>query len=81
MKTGMLWFDDDPKRELSDKLERAATRFNEKYGRWPDLVYCNPRTSERVGTITLGRNDKHPMELKNIHSILPNHFWLGVSES
>lgn len=79
MKTGMLWFDDDPKRPLLEKLERASKRFNEKYGRYPNLVYCNPRTSEQTGIVILGQNEKHPVELKNARSILVNHFWLGVA--
>lgn len=73
MKSGMLWFDNDPKRPLTEKVERAAARFVEKYGQPANLCYANPATAEAqtIGAITV----------KQARSILPNHFWLGVSET
>jgi len=85
MKTGMLWFDDDPKRSLEEKVERAATRFREKYGVAPDLCYANPNTvpdSERTVALkqSLPRGGGHAkIQMKQARSILPNHFWLGVA--
>ena len=82
MKQGMLWFDDDPKRALSDKVERAANRFNEKYGMVPTLAYANPATmpeSERVVHIVIIKTgNASDVQMKQANSIMPNHFWLGV---
>lgn len=87
MKIGMLWFDDDPKRPLEEKIERAARRYQEKYGVTPNLCYANPRTvGDAQPTINLrlhaGKNGKNvpQVTLKQARSILPNHFWLGVAE-
>ena len=88
MKTGMLWFDDDPKRSVDEKIERAARRFLEKYGVVPNLCYANPRTvgdaqrSVAFAAPTV-RAAKGPVNIsmKQANTILPNHFWLGVSES
>jgi hypothetical protein len=88
MKTGMLWFDDDPKRSVDEKIERAARRFVEKYGVAPNLCYANPRTvgaSQHIvafaaPTVRAGKGSIN-ISMKQASTILPNHFWLGVSES
>ncbi len=87
MKSGMLWFDDDPKRSIEEKVERAAERFREKYGVVPNLCYANPRTVEsgqRAIALKLaaGNSGKGQacVAVRQARSILPNHFWLGVSE-
>ncbi len=89
MKIGMLWFDDDPKRPLEEKIERAAKRYQEKYGEPPNLCYANPRTvGDAQPTINLKANSGKSVAaahipqvmLKQARSILPNHFWLGVAE-
>lgn len=75
MRTGMLWFDDDPKRPLTEKIDRAVKRYTEKYGKIPNVVYANP--------VTIGeaKPDAHKLiALKTARSILPNHFWLGRSD-
>lgn len=84
MKTGMLWFDDDPKRTLEEKVERAAVRFREKYGITPDLCYANPHTvpdAERTVALkhSQSRGGTTKILMKQARSILPNHFWLGVA--
>ena len=88
MKIGMLWFDDDPKRPLEEKIERAALRYKEKYGVTPNLCYANPRTvGENHSTLTIKLSDGKlsksapQVTLKQARSILPNHFWLGVAEN
>jgi len=88
MKTGMLWFDDDPKRSISEKVERAALRYREKYGVAPDLCYANPASladspesvQPKAASSSAGKGLSR-ITLKHARSILPNHFWLGVSDS
>ena len=41
MQVGLLWFDNDPHRGLAGKIEDAARRYREKYGRPPDTCYVN----------------------------------------
>lgn len=88
MKVGMLWFDDDPKRPVTEKVERAAQRYREKYGVLPNMCYANPRTLAEgqdgvsLNLQSLGTGKGAPrVTLKQARSILPNHFWLGISES
>jgi hypothetical protein len=38
----MLWFDNDPKTELTTKVERAAVYYLKKYGKNPNLCFVHP---------------------------------------
>ena len=41
MKEGLLWYDNDPKRSLSVKVDQAVTRYRAKFGRKPTVCYLN----------------------------------------
>lgn len=82
MKTGLLWFDDDPHKQLEEKVERAALHYERKYGCLPTLCF--------VHSSVLGDNGQHAkqsdvkkvgsVEIRTGRSVLPGHFWLGVAE-
>ncbi|MBU0704291.1 MAG: hypothetical protein KKC18_10550 [Chloroflexi bacterium] len=42
MKEGLLWYDDDPGREMAEKIGRAARRYRQKFGAAPDICYVHP---------------------------------------
>lgn len=74
MITGMMWLDVDAKRPLSEKVERAADYYKNKYGRKPDLCFVNDSMLEdetQVGKILV----------RPVRNIMRHHFWLGQSES
>lgn len=74
MKTGLLWYDSDPKRTLESKVTDGAQRYHEKFGQSPNACYVNPaaldQSRTRIGSV----------EVIAARNILPNHFWIGVSE-
>lgn len=87
MKVGMLWFDDAP-RSLTEKIERAAKHYQSKYGATPNVCFAHPRMFEEkqaevVVKVPALKQGKAPeaITLKQARTILPNHFWLGVSEN
>jgi hypothetical protein len=75
MDIGMLWFDNDPKADLAQKVSRAANYYQNKYGQSPNLCFVHPTMLKeqpaRAGAI----------ELRQSRSVLPNHFWLGVNSA
>jgi hypothetical protein len=79
MKTGLLWFDDDPKRDLKEKVLRAATHYEQKYGQMPNTCLVHPSTFNGSGNgeqkLVTGAVEVRPQR-----SVLPDHFWLGVAE-
>ncbi|GAB4474806.1 MAG: hypothetical protein Kow0088_11060 [Anaerolineales bacterium] len=77
MEIGMLWFDNDPKADLTEKIQRAAAYYRKKYGVTPDICFLHPTM--------LSKNDtslRHPLpdvEVRTSKSVLPNYFWIGVN--
>jgi len=74
MDIGLLWFDDDPKRSLTQKIVAAATRYREKFGAIPNMCYVNPSTLGN-GPKTVGI-----VQIRTAVNILPNHFFIGVAD-
>lgn len=78
MKTGLLWFDDDPRKQLEDKVLRAAAYYERKYGQLPNLCFVHP--SAFNGNGKQGVKQAGRVEIRAGRSVLPDHFWLGVAE-
>ena len=80
MRLGMLWFDNDPKTALAEKVERASDYYRNKYGRVPDLCLVNPAMFD--GTVTTsGEMVIGKVRLRAMRTILPNHLWIGLDDS
>lgn len=73
MQIGLLWFDDDPKKTLDVKIEQAAARYREKYGRTPNACYVSPAT-------TVAESKKPGLRVLPARGIRPNYLWIGVDE-
>ena len=75
MKTGMLWFDNDPKTDLETKIIKAANYYHSKYGENPNLCFVHPTM--------LAKQVKAPrgLEIRSSSKVLPNHLWLGISKN
>ncbi|MBN1953817.1 MAG: hypothetical protein JW900_02095 [Anaerolineae bacterium] len=74
MKVGMLWFDNDPGRNMAQKVGRAARHYRQKFGRQPNVCYVHPSM--------LDGDSCHLERLKIApkSSILKHHFWIGEEE-
>lgn len=74
MNTGMLWFDNDPKTALDQKVEEAANYFRKKYGQSPDLCLVHPsmlaEVQHKTGQVTV----------RPWRTVTPGHLWIGVDE-
>ena len=85
MNIGMLWFDNDPKSELSKKIERAAVYYQNKYGKTPTVCFVHPSmipdaAGEAVdGAPPQTRIKSAGVEVRSTRSVLPNHFWIGIN--
>ncbi len=74
MRVGMLWFDDDKKRTLAEKVERAVTYYAEKYRTTPSVCYVNPAALEDT------KPKENGVAVRAAATVRPNHFWVGVEE-
>lgn len=74
MNTGMLWFDNDPKTALDEKVAKAAEYFRKKYGSSPDCCMVHPtmlaESEHKAGSITV----------RPWRTVTPGHLWIGVEE-
>lgn len=76
MNIGMLWYDDDGKSQLDEKVARAAEFYRTKYGMQPTECYVNPSMlADNQPSVTAG------VRLRAIRTVIKNHFWLGMGES
>jgi hypothetical protein len=78
MNVGLLWFDNDPRTPLTDKVERAADYYRRKYGRIPDMCLVHP-------TMLGSHPDKNPghagkVALRTNRAIMPGHLWIGEDD-
>lgn len=71
MHVGMLWFDNDTKSSLPEKVKRAADYYRRKYGEVPDLCLVNPAMLEK------GNVEGTEVKVETAADIQPNHFWVG----
>ena len=76
MHTGMLWFDNDPRAALSEKIQKAAEYYRKKFGRIPDICFVHPSMlHEGEKRVELGK-----MTIRPYRPIMPGHLWIGVED-
>ncbi len=73
MNIGMLWFDNDPERDLKTKVARAADYYRKKYGATPNLCFVHP------SMLTGIERNGLKVDIKPNGSVLPHHFWIGIN--
>ncbi len=71
---GWLWFDNDPKTSLEDKVGVASARFRQKFGQPPRVCYVSQKT--------LGEHlpAAGPVQVRVASNVLPGHFLFVVEE-
>ncbi|MCS7282612.1 MAG: hypothetical protein NZ769_04580 [Anaerolineae bacterium] len=87
---GLLWFDDSPQRSLKEKVEQAARRYTEKFGRYPNVCYVHPSMLDGDGgsgqalVLELGDVSRRgcPLRLtvRPRRTVLRHHLWVGEEE-
>jgi hypothetical protein len=74
MDIGMLWYDDDHKRTLNERVSRAVDYYKAKYGVVPTVCFINPATLKDGPETAAG------VQLRSARNVLADHFWLGIGE-
>jgi hypothetical protein len=84
----LLWFDDDAKRSLQQKIADGVERFRERMGYEPTQVQLNPAhakaledaahpTGKRRGAASPPAPELH-LRLLPTESMRPHHFLIGI---
>jgi len=79
MYIGMLWFDNDSKSGLGNRVQRAAEYYQRKYGKTPNLCYVHPSMLSPAQPETETILTANGVQVRPLSTVLPNHFWIGVS--
>ena len=75
MEIGMLWYDDDTKRPLGEKVARAVEYYKSKYGNMPTVCFVNPATLQNAPETAAG------VQIRSARNVMVDHFWLGIGET
>jgi hypothetical protein len=73
MREGLLWFDNDPRRDLKAKVLRAAAHYRQKHGEEADVCFVHPSMLEENGASI----DVEGVHIAALPSVLRHHFWVG----
>jgi hypothetical protein len=77
----MLWYDDDPKHSLKEKLARAVEHMRGKYGQTPELCFVHPSVITSLqGEQPVVTVDGMKIKLVPQRRVLRNHFSLVIPE-
>jgi alkyl sulfatase BDS1-like metallo-beta-lactamase superfamily hydrolase len=81
MQTGLLWFDNDPRRGMTVKIEDAVRRYQEKFGIAPNICYVNQAAFDE-GELKFALQGIQVTSLRVVpaSNVLPHHFWVGIEE-
>jgi hypothetical protein len=72
---GWLWFDDDPKTSLEEKVGQASARFRQKFGQPPRVCFVSQKALTETGASRWG-----PFKCGRASNVLPGHFLFVVEE-
>ncbi len=71
MQEGLLWFDSDSRRKLTDKVDQAASHYQTKFGRRPTVCYLNVADFDGLAEV-------NGIQLRAASNVLRYHLWIGV---
>lgn len=76
MRVGLLWYDDDPGRDLAEKVARAAQQYRRKFGVAADTCLVHPSAFKGTGVRKLAG-----VAIAAKANVLPHHFWIGIGKA
>jgi hypothetical protein len=71
VRVGLLWFENDTKKALEQRVQEAMERYREKFGKSPNTCYIHPQDLNGHGLSLEG------MRVVAASNILRNHLWVG----
>jgi len=74
-KKALLWYDDNPKLDLAEKIAQAAQRYKQKHGASPDVCYVHPSALGSDSPKSVG-----DVRVLSLGTVLLHHFWIGREE-
>ena len=76
--TGLLWFDNDPKTTLVQKVEKALKHHGIRFGRYAEIVVLNPKNADGVDLSELSK--VCGVTVKSARYVMPSHMIVGFED-
>ena len=70
-----VWYDDNPKKTISAKIDDAVLRYKQKYGKSPKICMLNEKT-ESADYAAVSTSTK--LEVLPTKYVRQNYFWIGM---
>ena len=79
MDVGMLWYDNDPKRTLRERVIGGIEAYYAKFQEWPNMCYVSAKqwSQEMEFDLTYRGAEVSVITAPNV---LIGHFWIGQAE-
>ena len=74
MQEVLLWFDNNPRRKLADKVIQAADRYRITFSQRPTTCYLN--VADLNGC--KDGDEVRGLRLQAVPNVLRHHLWIGV---
>jgi hypothetical protein len=69
-----VWYDDNPKKAVKDKIDEAVLRYKQKYGKMPNLCMLSEKIqSSDYSPAVSGLN----LQIRTAKNVPQNYFWIG----
>lgn len=72
-----VWYDDNPKKSISAKIDEAVVRYKQKYGKAPKVCMLNEKT-QTEDYAGVAANGFQVLPVKHIRQ---NYFWIGMESN
>lgn len=70
----LIWYDNDRKRKLAEKVAQAAERYIERFGAAPEIVLLNPTQAGEI-TEVVG------IPVRATPLVAPNSLYIGTEDA
>lgn len=67
-----VWYDDNPKKPVSAKIDEAVLRYRQKFGKNPSVC----KLSDKMQPLELS-DDVAGVKVQTAKNIPQNYFWIG----
>lgn len=70
----LIWYDNDRKRKLAEKVAQAAERYTERFGVAPEIVLLNPTQAGEIAAVA-------GIPVRATPLVAPNFLYIGTEDA
>lgn len=71
----MIWFDNDPQKNINEKINMAIKYYQKKFGSQPTICFLNPKLQEKF------LENEQDIEINYNINLSPDYIWVGIRQN